>query len=605
MISADISPDGGKIAIWFNYDAYLVAQMKKISGSRFVGKDRGGPFWTVPLELESARTLRGVFGKQLHLEPELEAWGWAQVEKEKELTDLAVAKDADLTYLPALLPQLAATLRDYQRAAVRFGAACDHPLIADQPGLGKTLETIGAIFEAGLWKGAHLVVAPLTSLETVWEYELKRWQPYQVIVAPQGRANRLGTLDAVQEFLKDGDPLWVVINHAMTRYERIPDPDDPSGVAKIEIPQFPQLQQIQWKTIIVDECHKGVLNNPKTLTARGMQHLKAEKRIALSGTPLGGKPINLWGILHWLYPKQFTSKWRWAEQWLVIEEDHWGKKIQGVRKDRKEDFDAHLNPLMLRRKKSDVLKELPPKIHIVHWVDMPTKQHTQYVKFAMDAELRIEDYKLTATGILAEYTRLKQFAIAEQRVEIKPPQGDQELPKIIPFPTEESCKLPWIQQILDELGIWEDWDADAEGEQCVIFSQFSKVIDMVTGWLQRHKVKAEKLTGETTQATRKVLQEHFQAGKYSVLCMTTTAGGTAITLDRASTVIFLDETWNPDDQEQAEDRVHRASRIHQVTVYRIKTKATVEEYIEKMLTSKKNINDQILDLRQKGYRSYG
>jgi SNF2 family DNA or RNA helicase len=90
---------------------------------------------------------------------------------------------------------------------------------------------------------------------------------------------------------------------------------------------------------------------------------------------------------------------------------------------------------------------------------------------------------------------------------------------------------------------------------------------------------------------------------YRVLVMTTTAGGTAITLDRASTVIFLDETWNPDDQEQGEDRTHRASRIHQVMIYRIKTKNTVEEYIEKVLAMKDDINKAILDLRRQGVRS--
>lgn len=585
MITADT--DGQRIILTFKYDPYLIALVKTIPGARF---NRPNKCWYLPLDFVTAQRMKEYLGNQVTISASLRKWGWQQVKRRNALASLAVADDADLTGLGTASPQLMSALRNYQRAAVKFVANCENPLVADQPGLGKTLEVIGGILEAGI-QGPQLVIAPLTSLETVWQHELERWQPYPVIVVKGDRDTKLGILDAVYELAQGENTFWVVINHAMARYETITDGDG----SHVEVPSFGALFEMYWQHIIVDECHKGVLNNPKTLTAKGLYHLGGAKRIAMSGTPIGGKPINLWGILHWLEPKQYSSKWRWAEQWLDIEETFWGKKIHGIKKGKEDEFYQQLNPIMLRRTKAEVLPELPPKQYMEMWVDMDPVQDKQYKEFAAMAEVKIDEYNLSATSILAEYTRLKQFASAQQR--ILGMKGDPPAPVLVP--TDKSCKLLVMAQILDEIGIM---DADTD-EQCVVFSQFSRMIDMVVEWLQKKKVPAAKLTGETTQNARKLLQEKFQAGEYSVLGMTTTAGGTAITLDRASTCIFLDETWNPDDQEQAEDRIHRASRIHQVMVYKIKTKDTLEEYIEKVLKGKSDINRAILDLRRQGVRS--
>jgi SNF2 family DNA or RNA helicase len=160
-------------------------------------------------------------------------------------------------------------------------------------------------------------------------------------------------------------------------------------------------------------------------------------------------------------------------------------------------------------------------------------------------------------------------------------------------------------EILDEHGVVPETKADSYvvDQQVVVFSQFSRVVDMVAGYLAKKHVNVEKLTGATSPNERTRLQERFQAKDISVLCMTTTAGGVAITLDQADTCVFMDETWDPGDQEQAEDRIHRASRIHNVTVYTLRTKKTIEEYISRVLTGKESVNKMILDLRAAGLRA--
>jgi SNF2 family DNA or RNA helicase len=323
---------------------------------------------------------------------------------------------------------------------------------------------------------------------------------------------------------------------------------------------------------------------------------------------MGGKPVKLWGALHFLEPESFTSMWRWAHQWLEIEEvetERAGmvKKIHGIRKDREEEFNKHIAPHLVRRTKAEVKKDLPPKDRHYIPCEMTKSQKKQYDAMAADAEVKIEDEHLTAVGILAEYTRLKQFADARHKVR-NFGNGRMEVK-----PTNESGKLPQVLRLLEERGITVNPE-DAWGEQQVVIgSQFSSVCEMVHEYLNEQGIPAAMLIGKRTvddagnRCTREELVNKFQAGEIQVVVISTKAGGVSITLDRADTVIIMDETWNPDDQGQLEDRVHRISRIHQVTIFYLYSKGTIEEYIQSVVWDKADINRSILDLRRKAYRA--
>ena len=309
--------------------------------------------------------------------------------------------------------------------------------------------------------------------------------------------------------------------------------------------------------------------------------------MALSGTPMGGKPVNLWPVLHFLDPEEFTSKWRWAENWLYIDNNGYGASFGEVRKELRPEFDKYITRYMLRRTKAEVYKDLPPKTYVPIWVEMGPKQAKQYKEFALAAEVKIEEDKLYATSILAEYMRLKQFAISYSKIEwIDRAEGKY---KVIPDGTVDSGKLEALEELLEERGVFDD--AQDVEEQIVIFSQFSVVVDWVCKWLMDKGVEPLKITGKVGQRGRNEAQRKFQANKAKVIVMTTTAGGVSITLDAADTVIFMDETWVPDDQEQGEDRIHRVSRIHNVTCYYLRTTGTIEEYIEKRVARKQNVNN--------------
>lgn len=595
---ASFIEDKELIRVEFPFDRDLLKAVKSIEGARFVPQNKGGPYWTVPKDMEIARRLRRRFGSDITFSRAMKEWGEAEIEAEETLIKLAMADDGELSVLPDVLPEMFELLKPFQRAGIQYAVTCENPLIADQPGLGKTWEAIGTVFEAGLDWGKHLVIAPKTSLYTTWMSELDRLQPYAIYVAEGHHTHKR---DIIQEFLEDEEPGWLVTNPATIQLTR-------SGKGKEEqiFSRFPELYEVAWDTIILDECHKAGLRDVRTLTARGLLSLSLAdggKKMALSGTPMGGKAINLWPILHWLYPQLFTSKWRWAAQWLHVEQGQYGATIGGVRPEVQSEFDKWITRYMLRRTKGEVYKELPPKQYVPIWVEMGTRQEKQYKEFALAAEVRIEDEKLTATGILAEYTRLKQFAESYSKIEWIDRNPEAPKFKVVPDGFKDAPKLEALEQLLEERGIFDD--AQDTEEQVVIFSQFSTVVDWIFNWLTvEKKIDVLKITGAVNQRNRNEAQQEFQGKQGAkVIVMTTTAGGVAITLDMADTVIFMDETWVPDDQEQGEDRIHRVSRIHQVTCYYIRTKGTIEEYIENRVQRKQDVNNVILDLRREGLRA--
>ena len=621
-IEAELSDDAKRIIVRFEYSVRDVVAIKTIPGANFSkGNAETGPFWRLPRDMVSARMLREQFGDRLRIGEKMLAWGRVAAAKETRLISLASADDAEMEHVPATLNEW---MRAYQRAGAAYMAAADC-INADQPGTGKTVQTIASIIERnGVEKGSHLIIAPKTALDAVWAAEFENIEKIAgielpVVITMSGDdkpETRREILELVKEFREDEVPFLLVVNPAFIRFEKDKEAPKVAVRGKLEYqtkPVYPEFFEFEWNTIVIDEYHKMGLSNNKTMMFEAASALKAEHRILLSGTPMGGKPVKLWGALHFLDPGRFTSKWRWIDEWLVTEDNGFGKSVQGVQPGKEDKFWEHLAPYMIRRTKAEVLPQLPPKQRIPRWVTMTPKQRKQYETFAANAELKIEEENLSATGILAEYMRLKQFACAHQKVKTMG-NGDIQV-----LPTYESGHLEVIMEILEERGIhrrvkdkntgefkYAEDDAAEGDEQVIIFSQFSRMVDMIEQYLNDEMgIETVKITGGVSQARRTEIAQAFQRDNDGprVMVVTTTAGGVALTLDKASTVIFTDETWDPDDQEQAEDRAHRASRIHQVTCYYLRSKDTIQEYIANLVEGKAITNREILDLRRMGLRA--
>jgi SNF2 family DNA or RNA helicase len=616
-IEADLNEDEDRIILKFPFDPRAVKVAKKIHGYHFVPGDKsedGVPYWRYPMDLTTARILREQFGEELDLGPRMKKWAKKLVERETKLIALTSAEDADLPVLREKNPELYEYMHPYQRAGAAV-MALKNVINADEPGLGKTIQTLVSMVEAGMLDhGSHLIVAPKTSINPVWVAEIEKWFPdfpFMYIHGEMPTSERDEIIECVEEFHEEGIPFVLIINPAFITYKRdktqpkVINPRTNREEFPLE-PTYPELFVVEWSTIVIDEYHLHGLANTKSqfyTAANDLQLAEGGSKKLLSGTPTGGKPIKLWGALHFMEPEAFPAMWRWAAQWLKIEEQEVDagarvvKKIHGVNPDRQDEFDKHIAPHMVRRTKAEVKSELPPKDRHYIACPMTVPQKKQYDAMAADAEIKIENEHLSAVGILAQYTRLKQFANARHKVRNL---GNGQM-KV--KPTSESGKFPQILRLLEERGISGNEDDCWGDEQVVIGSQFSSFVDTIHEWLIEQGIAAEKITGAVTNKERERLIAEFQDNKVRVIVVSTKAAGVAITLDNANTIIITDETWVPDDQEQLEDRVHRISRIHQVTVFYLYSEGTIEEYIHEITSGKADVNESLLDLRRAPYRA--
>jgi SNF2 family DNA or RNA helicase len=303
---------------------------------------------------------------------------------------------------------------------------------------------------------------------------------------------------------------------------------------------------------------------------------------------MGGKPKKLWPVLHWLAPEDFPSEWRWVNKWLKTEtgfSEH-SKIVGALQKGIEQAFAKAHARHMIRRTKLSVLPGLPQRIEEVRWCKMTPKQKEQYVKFAAELEIRIDEERLSANNVLSEYTRLKQFANAMQKMN----DG-------IPYPTANSGKLADIEEILDENGIRR---VDPEpGARAILGTESLRFANMIYAWLTAKKIPCELLTGETKDSEAVIRRFKHGGEEQFVIVTTVQTGGTSLDLEESQAMIAMDETWNPDDLEQFFERGDRSTRTTPLRCYILRTRDTIQEYIAAVNEGKSLTNATVLDVRRK------
>lgn len=561
--------------------------------------------------------MRQLFGQELELGPRLLAWGREQAKREQNLSSISQANDfpAKELRLWEVNRPLAESLWPHQRADAKFMASTSC-INANEQGTGKTRAVVAAAYEAGLEQRPHLVVTHMVApIEATWAVELEQTLPPGIpILASEDPKERERMIRRARELYELGEPFWLILNKEMVRYiaeyEEVFNTNT-NKYRKVEVatrPAFPELFSIKWGTVTIDEFHKVGLSNEKTLGARAFRDLIGDLRYAMSGTPMQGKPMKLWGALHWLDPKAFPAKWTWYETWLVIEEDYMGHKhVKGIRPGLEDAFYAHLAPYMVRRLKSEVFPELPPKEYEDVWCRMTPSQARQYNAFAEDAEVRIDEYQLTASNILAEYQRLMTFATARCEVEgriVYDYRTRENIEKLKLISTQDSGKFPRLHEKLQEVGV----EPDEDQLGALVGAHDRSIVEAAAAYLRDKGYRVAVLHGGMKKedgTTREIVKAFQDAGPEApqIICMTISKGGTSLTADRADSVHILEENWVPDDQEQFEDRAHRGSRMHRVRVFYYRTRGTIEEYKQEVTTEKALVNYDILDLRRQGFKA--
>jgi SNF2 family DNA or RNA helicase len=489
----------------------------------------------------------------------------------------------------------------YQREGALWGRRARNFLLADQPGLGKTIQTLGTIVAAAKRRtndpsrvSWHLVLCPSVAVMNVWTPEAHRWLgDHKIEVLPLTGSNAARSLALVAfTAAPDTRHVFVVTNIEAARVVPAVNPrNGKRDVFKANNARVRPLFERVWDTIVVDESHRALIRTGGTSaqTRAGLKMLRGERRIALSGTPMRGKPEQLWGTLNWLRPDEYTSYWNWVKKYWTLSSNGFSNFVLGdFQHGGQERLAEDLAGIMLRRTKAEVLPDLPPKTYagsyIIEddpqsplgvWLDPTPAQAKQLATFTEESIVINGDDELIANGVLAHYTRARQLAGAVHRIE-----GE------TMTPTLDSPKYAWLLDWLDNSG----------GEKIVVASQFTSVIDAFAAGLRGAGYDVSVLTGRTGGKARAAICERFQNDPSAqVFMLNTKAGGVSLTLDAADYLVLLDETTIPDEQEQVEDRVHRASRNHNVTIYYLRTRGTIDEEVAYIAAARQDVQQYLLD----------
>lgn len=419
-------------------------------------------------------------------------------------------------------------------------------LIANEMGTGKTYEAVALDVERRKIAGPTaktLVVAPLSVLDS-WRIHFEELTDLTVqVINPKAR----------ELFLKRDVQIYVVHWDVLRL--------------------MPELTSMPWLHIVSDECHRA--------QSRNAQQTKALKKIAstfktgLSGTPITNTPDKLWSILNWLYPKgrgdqftpYYTSYWRFFGKFVEsIQTPQGYREIKGPKNT--DLLHEMIGPYYVRHLKKKrcckhhphgVTPELPDKYNSEIYVALEGKQLKAYNSMKKDMLAWIgdhEDKPLAAPVVVAQLVRLQQFACAYAEI-------DREGKVIMADP---STKLDACMQML----------LDNPDEQFVIFSQFAQLIRLLKQRLEKKDIPHGILIGDTPQKFRGKLVNDFQSGRTRVFASTIAAGGVGITLTSANKCIFLDRSWSPALNSQAEDRLHRIGQVAPVQIIDIIARGTVD-----------------------------
>lgn len=421
-----------------------------------------------------------------------------------------------------------------------------HGILADDMGLGKTVQALSFLLaqkENGNAKHPSLVVAP-TSVTANWVAEAKRFTPDLKVIRLVG-PNREKLYDKV----KNADV--VVTTFALLRLD------------------LKRLQRRTWHAVILDEAQH--IKNPQSQTALAAKKLTAHHRFALTGTPLENSLIELWSIFDFLMTgfldEEKNFRTRYVRSGAEKPED-----IEGLR--------IKVEPFMLRRIKSEVATELPPKTEQILYVPLPPAQRELYDQVRALTKQRVMDalgskgLGGSAVTVLDALLKLRQAACHPGLVKLD-----------IAKDVTESAKHDILKELVEE--------AVAEDHRALIFSQFTSHLAIVREWLDEAKIPYFYLDGRTRK--RQELVDKFNAPDGPPLFLISLkAGGTGLNLAAADYVIHLDPWWNPAVEDQATDRAHRIGQVRPVFVYKLVAEDTVEEKIIELQQSKRDLFESVV-----------
>jgi hypothetical protein len=436
-------------------------------------------------------------------------------------------------------------LRPYQQTGVSWLAAqSGHELgavLADDMGLGKTLQTL-VFLEWQRRRGADgpaLVICP-TSLLGSWRDEVARFFPAWRVLVQHGQKRNQDweVLDAADLVLTS----YALVSRDAQRY-----------------------QQHEFRAIVLDEA--SLIRNPDSQMAKATHHLRGKARIALTGTPVENSVRDLWSVARFVQPGYLGTrddfKMRYEKSVAA------GDKAAATRLQRR------LKPLLLRRLKSEVARDLPARLENTAWCEMEGEQAALYQAVLRESRAKVADaikkdgFARARMSVLTALLRLRQICCD---------------PGLVGIDTGPGAKRELFRERMRE--------ALEGGHRVLVFSQFTTMLERLREDVREFGIEPCWLTGASRDRADQV--RAFQEGTSPVFLLSLKAGGYGLTLTAADTVFLYDPWWNPAVEAQAIDRAHRIGQAKVVTAYRFAARGTVEEKILRLQEKKRTIAEQTL-----------
>lgn len=434
-------------------------------------------------------------------------------------------------------------LRPYQNQDAYYLIQRGSCLVLNEPRTGKTPTMIKVL--SALGKRRNIVICP-SSLVFNWAKEFQRWAEgvFDVYVASGSKKKRE----------------QVYADYTVRSWEKIPS-------VLIVSKDTWKLDHECWNgfefdVAVVDEAH--FLRNYKTAQSKAIFKLKAKVKYALTGTPAVKHAVDVYGLLRFINPEAFPSYWQFAERYFVFRKDMWGKRIGEPKEHRKEELKTIMELNSVQRKREDVMKWLPRKNHQTLYVKMEGKQMKLYEQMLETFVASDGDNEVNTMNKLAQLIRLRQLCLD---------------PRLLGFDVV-GAKTKALLEF-----------AENQKEPFIVMTTFSSYFDIIKPELEKLGKRVGVIGGTLTQKKKFEVADDFQRGRYDVLLCNIIAAGTGFTLDRADTVVFVDKSYNPADNEQAQDRIVPTSedRYHPIHIISLVCDGSIDERVNEIIENKEDI----------------
>ena len=450
-------------------------------------------------------------------------------------------------FTPQLPSTLKAELRDYQLEGFQWLSYLSYwdvgACLADDMGLGKTLQALAMLLKYAP-DGPSLVIAP-TSVCMNWLSETKRFAPTLNMVQ-FGGANR-------EKILNGADKFDIILcSYGLLQQNRANE----------------MLAIVPWQMVVLDEAQ--AIKNFFTKRSQAAMKLQAKFKLITTGTPIENHLGELWNLFQFINPGLLGSLESFNKNFAVPIEKYKDRQARSH-------LQKLIQPFILRRRKNQVLEDLPARTEIRLTVELSKEEMAFYEALRQQAVAQLSESKEESGGkkylkILAEIMKLRRACCNSALV-------NEEI--VLP-----SSKLAMFGKVLQELL--------ENKHKALVFSQFTGHLNLIRTYLNEQNIHYQYLDGSTPVKQRKIAVDFFQAGKGDVFLISLKAGGLGLNLTAADYVIHMDPWWNPAVEDQASDRAHRIGQHRPVTIYRLVARDTIEEKIVEMHSRKRDLADSLL-----------